>query len=110
MADGVIAGGLVTHSKDLSGNGKIYGIIRKDNGVTVAAVKRRVDLYKHSIYGQTGKIIASTLSRESDGYFEFLNLRITSGVYDYRVVARDWPPGASVQEAKIADWVQPAPM
>jgi hypothetical protein len=110
MADGVIAGGLVIHSNEFSGDGRIYGVIRKDNGVTVAAVKRRVDLYLNSIYGQTGRIIASTFSRESDGYYEFTNLKITDGVYNYRVVARDWPPGASVQEAKIADWVQPTPM
>lgn len=110
MADGSISGGIVGHSVEMSGKGKIYGVARLDNGTAVVPVRRRVDLYRHSEFGQTEGLVASTISRESDGYYEFLWLGIRPGAYDYRVVLRDWPPSASAREAKIADWVQPAPM
>ncbi len=112
MADLVIDGGVATHSNDWSGDGKIHGIV-KDTVSSVATVaRRRVDLYHNSQHGPTGRIIATTYSRESDGYYEFLNLRIhpDPDVFDFSVVVVDWPLSSSVHESKIARWVRPEPM
>jgi hypothetical protein len=112
MADGVIDGGLVVHSSAWSGEGTIYGYMEKIVDAVAAPTRRRVDLYLNSIYGQTGHIINSTLSRESDGYYEFPYLRIhpNTDVFEFMIVLNDWPPSSEVQESKIARWVRPEPM
>ena len=110
MADSSIAGGVVDHSIGWGGEGKIYGVVRYAGESSADPVRRRIDLYGHSDFGQTGVLLRSTFSQSDTGYYEFLWLRRLEGVYNYRVVLRDWPPSSTVREAKIADWVQPAPM
>lgn len=112
MAHGAIGGGLATYSAEWSGVGKIYGYMKKTVSAITSPVRRRVDLYKKSEQGQTGRIIASAITRESDGHYEFLNLRIHGDpeVFEFMVVLSDWPPSSTVQESKIARWVRPEPM
>lgn len=112
MADGVVEGGFSGWSSDWSGSGKIFGYMEKTVSEVTSPVRRRVDLYYNSKYGQTGRIIGSTLSRESDGYYEFLHLKINNDpdVFEFSVILSDWPPSSTVQESKIARWVRPEPM
>lgn len=113
MTTGVaIDGGIALHSPDWSGTGRIYGVTKKTIEGVDTIVRRRVDLYFNGQYGKTGKVIASTLSRESDGYYEFINLKINSdpNAYEFSVVVSDWPPSSTVQESEIARWVRPTPM
>lgn len=112
MADLALSGGIVVHSNDWSGDGKIYGTMSKTVSAVTSPTRRRVDLYKNARSGQTGRIIATTYSRESDGYYEFSYLKIDpdTSVYDYAVVLLDWPASSIVQESKIARWVRPVAM
>lgn len=112
MADLALSGGIAIHSNDWSGDGKIYGTMSKTVSAVTSPTRRRVDLYKNAKNGQTGRVIATTYSRESDGYYEFPYLKINSDpdVYDYSVVVSDWPSSSIVQESKIARWVRPIPM
>lgn len=82
------------------GTYKIWGTAKRLG----APVRRRIRLFER----RSGRLIRETWSRESDGYYEFLNIAYRER--GYTVVEYDNANELTPLNADIKDLVTPAPM
>jgi hypothetical protein len=91
-------------SPDFSGDFKISGVMRRDDGV-INVVRRKVDLYD----SKSGKLLKTTYSSSETGAYIFDNLKYKE--HGYRVVLYDYPPDSvDSLNAAVADFATPGRM